>query len=239
MNKKVRTLLGCIITLAVIPAAIILWRIFGGENYFVFGLLLVIMAFVPAILHFERNVPTTRELVILAVMVAIAVAGRAAFFMTPQFKPVCAIVIVAGVCFGAENGFIVGMITALVSNFLFSQGVWTPFQMFALGLVGFFAGLLFCGKKLRKSRVALCVYGALSTFVIYGGIADISTILMLGKELNLGGILTVYTAAVPFNVIHAASTVFFLLIFGKPMTEKLDRVRYKYGIFTESPTDRG
>jgi hypothetical protein len=83
-------------------------------------------------------------MVIIAVLCGIAVAGRAAFFMLPQFKPVVAIVIIAGASLGAESGFIVGALSGFVSNFIFGQGPWTPWQMFAFGMIGFIAGLLFC-----------------------------------------------------------------------------------------------
>ena len=68
----------------------------------------------------------------------------------PQFKPVVALVIIAGVCFGGETGFLVGAVTGFVSNFFFGQGPWTPWQMFALGIVGFIGGILFKKGFLRK-----------------------------------------------------------------------------------------
>lgn len=238
MKFSPKVIISVIITLILIPAVILTGSIFGGTNYYFSAVVILLMAFIPILMHFEGRALRARELVVLASMTAIAVAGRAAFFMTPQFKPVCAVVIVAGVCFGAQNGFIVGMITALVSNFFFSQGIWTPFQMFALGLVGFFAGLIFFEKKYRKNRAILCVYGALSTFFIYGFIADISTVLALGNGFSWESAAVVYTSALPFNAIHAASTVIFLLIIGRAMIEKADRVRVKYGIFEKESADK-
>ena len=56
--------------------------------------------------------------------------------MLPQFKPVLALVIISGVAFGGETGFLVGAVTMLVSSILFSQGPWTPWQMFSMGITG-------------------------------------------------------------------------------------------------------
>lgn len=81
--------------------------------------------------------------------------------MLPQFKPVMALTIVAGVAFGGETGFLVGAMTMLASNVLFGQGPLTPWQMFAMGIIGFLAGLLFRKGLLRRNRGALCVFGAL------------------------------------------------------------------------------
>ena len=63
--------------------------------------------------------------------------------MLPQFKPVLALTIIAGVAFGGEVGFLVGAMTMLTSNMIFGQGPWTPWQMFAMGIIGFLAGVLF------------------------------------------------------------------------------------------------
>lgn len=91
----------------------------------------------PFFLIFEGRKPKARELVIIAVLCAIAIAGRAALFMLPQFKPVIAMTIISGVAFGGETGFLVGAMTMLASNVMFSQGPWTPWQMFAVGIIGF------------------------------------------------------------------------------------------------------
>lgn len=98
---------------------------------------------------------------LIAVLCALGVAGRAAFFMLPQFKPVMALTIISGVALGGETGFLVGAVTMLVSNILFSQGAWTPFQMFCMGIIGFLAGVLFRKGLLRRSR-GRCVPSARS-----------------------------------------------------------------------------
>ena len=71
------------------------------------------------------------------VLAALAAAGRILFAPIPDFKPVSAIAIIAGVAFGRKSGFMVGSLAALASNFFFGQGVWTPWQMYAWGLVGY------------------------------------------------------------------------------------------------------
>ncbi|MDR2106138.1 MAG: ECF transporter S component [Coriobacteriales bacterium] len=115
----------------------------SSPNYYLLALGVILVALVLMVVRFEGRKPRAREVVVLAVMTALAVAGRAAFFMLPQFKPVAAIVIITGVALGAESGFLVGALAAFLSNFIFGQGPWTPFQMFAFGLIGFVAGLLF------------------------------------------------------------------------------------------------
>ncbi|MEG2001334.1 MAG: ATP-binding cassette domain-containing protein, partial [Evtepia sp.] len=96
--------------------------LFGDRKYYFISLLILLEAMVPFLLRFELKKPQAREIVLLAVLCALIVAGRAAFFMVPQFKPVVALSILVGVCFGAETGFLVGAASAFLSNFFFGQG---------------------------------------------------------------------------------------------------------------------
>ena len=126
-----------------------------------------------------------REIVLLAVMTAFAVAGRVAFYWAPQFKPVCAIVILTAAAFNAEAGFITGAAAGLISNMFFGQGPWTPWQMFGFGLVGFFAGVLFGGREVKT--VPLLIYGFFSVLIIYGVLLDTGSLFMYSQEVSLQG----------------------------------------------------
>ena len=194
------------------------------------SVVIIFESMIPFLLIFEKRKPQARELVVIAVMSAIAVAGRVAFYMIPQFKPVCAIVIITAVCFGGEAGFVVGVVTGFVSNFFFGQGLFTPFQMFSFGIVGFLAGVLFQKAKLKRNKISLCIYGGFAATVIYGLIVDVSTIISTLHQITWGGILSIYIAGIPFNIIHGVATVFFLYILADPLIEKLERIKIKYGL---------
>lgn len=224
---------GVIDIAVLVLAAITVWAgfyVFDNKQYFIVGSLLVIYAMIPFFARFERRKPKAREIVILAVMVAAAVAGRAAFFMIPSFKPILAIIIISGTALGKEAGALTGAMSAMVSNFLFGQGPWTPWQMLAMSVIGYLAGLIFHKYSIRLNKYALMAFGGLATFFIYGGIVDIWTIFMMTSEPTLETVLMVYGAAVYFNLVHAAATVFFLFILAKPITGKLERVKLKYGM---------
>ena len=165
---------------------------------------------------------------LIAVLVALNVAGRAVFFMLPEFKPVVAMTILAGVAFGGETGFLVGAMTMLVSNMLFSQGPWTPWQMLGFGLVGFVGGVLFSGRRVRL--VPLLLYGFLSVFVLYGVLLDTASMLMYNAAPSWQLWLATCASGVVFNLIHACSTAVFLLVLYKPLLSKLARVKEKYGL---------
>jgi len=228
-----RTFVAMLIILLAIPFTIYLAVFHGNqrENYYATSLIIVIETMIPFFMVFEDRDPQARELVVISVLAAIAVAGRGAFFMLPQFKPVAAIVIIAGVCFGGEAGFLVGAVSGIVSNFFFGQGPWTPWQMFGFGIIGFIAGLLFKKGMLKKKKLSLCIYGGISTFLIYGFLLDTASIFMFSeKNITKAGAISVYISGIPFNMVHGISTIFFLFILSKPMIEKLDRIKIKYGL---------
>ena len=226
-----RTLAAVFMILLAIPFTIYFGMFYlGDRKYYFISLLIILETMIPFCMTFEGRHPKARELVIISVLCAIAVAGRAAFFMLPQFKPVVALVIIAGVSFGGETGFLVGAVTGFVSNFFFGQGPWTPWQMFAFGIIGFLAGILFRKGLLRKTKISLCVFGGLATIIIYGGIMNPATIIMSQDRLNFAMIKAAYISGLPFDLAHGASTVFFLWFIAEPMIEKLDRVKIKYGL---------
>ena len=92
-----------------------------NTHYYLVSVIGIFLAFGVFLLGFERRKPQARELVTLAVMSGIAVASRAAFIMIPFFKPMTGIIMITGMAFGGGAGFLVGAVSAFVSNFIFGQ----------------------------------------------------------------------------------------------------------------------
>ncbi len=202
----------------------------GDRKYYFISMLIILETMLPFVMIFESRKPQARELIVIAVLCAIAVAGRSAFFMLPQFKPVVAIVIIAGVAFGGEAGFLVGAVTGFISNMFLGQGPWTPWQMFAFGIIGFLAGVLFRKGYLRRNTIALCIFGGLAAFFIYGGIMNPAAVLMYQARPSIEMFILAYLRGIPVDLVHAGATVVFLYFIAKPMLEKLDRIKVKYGL---------
>lgn len=226
-----RTLAAAGMLLLAVPLTIYAGHaLFGDRKYYFISLLIILETMLPFALVFERRRPQARELVVMAALCGLAVAGRLAFFMLPQCKPVVALVILSGVAFGGEAGFLVGALTGFVSNLFFAQGPWTPWQMFALGLIGFLAGVLFRKGRPRRNRASLALYGGLAAFFLYGGIMNTEMVLMYQSQPTGAMFLATYLQGIPFDLIHAAATVVFLLILSETMLDKLDRIKVKYGL---------
>lgn len=226
-----RTKLASVLSLLLVPLTIFIGIVyFGKESYGVVSILVLLECMAPFALIFEGRKPKARELVLIAALCALAVAGRAALFMLPGFKPVAALVILSGVAFGGETGFLVGAMSMLTSNVLFGQGPWTPFQMFAMGLIGFLAGVSFQKGLLRAGRAPLAIFGAVSVVLVYGGIMNPASAILYQPNLSLSVLKAYYLTGFPFDLVHAAATALFLWFGAEPMLEKLERVKRKYGL---------
>ena len=224
-----RTVVATVLILLLIPLT--LWAGWTlGRNYYLVSVLVLLECMAPFFLIFEGRRPQGRELVIIAALCALSVVGRAAFFMLPEFKPVLSVAILAGVAFGGETGFLVGALSMLLSNMLFAQGPWTPWQMFAMGIAGFLAGVLFRKGLLRRSRTALAMFGAIAAIVIYGGLINAAAALLSTYTISREILITYYVSGFPVDCVHAAATFLFLWFLAEPMLEKLDRIKTKYGL---------
>lgn len=245
-SKKVW--ISAIFAVILVPAVILLSDRMGDRNYYIAGVLIIILAMIPFFAGFESCRPEARELVTIAVMCAIAVASRIVFIMLPGFKPVVAIIMITGMAFGPSAGFLTGAMGAFVSNFVFGQGPWTPWQMFAFGIAGFIFGLLSGkgpvkaeaglpsgfsgGRSLKKilQRLPVSLFGFLVIVVIVGPILDTCTLFTMTTAVSGASAATVYLAGLPVNLIHGAAvfvTLFFLTV---PIMDKLDRIKIKYGM---------
>ncbi len=190
---------------------------------------------------FEAGRPALRQIMPTATLGALAAAGRILFAPIPDFKPVSAICIIAGAVFGKHSGFMVGALAALCSNFLFGQGPWTPWQMYAWGLVGYLAGVLAQTgafeldenpakpHALTLGRVVLLCYGFLSG-LFYGFILNSWYIVAFLVPVTWQGALAAYLAGLPLDLIHSVATVIFLSVLYLPWKKKLDRIKQKFAL---------
>jgi len=233
-NISKRTKAAAAMILLLIPLTIFFGIYYlDDRKYYFISMLIILETMLPFVMIFEDRKPQPRELIIVSVLCAIGVAGRCAFFMLPHFKPVAAVVILAGIAFGGETGFLVGALIAFVSNIFCGQGPWTPWQMFGFGVIGFVAGILFKKGLLRSNKLSLAIFGGLATFFIYGGILNPASVLMFYNKPTVEMFILAYMRGIPVDLVHASSTVFFLWIMAESMLEKLDRIKIKYGLIQD------
>ena len=231
---KKSMLFSLIVIFLLIPATLFLGTRLTGRMYYLTSTLVVMVVMLPFFFAFETRRPQARELVTIAVMCALATAARVVIHI-PGFKPILGIIMVAGIAFGAEAGFLTGAVSAFASNFFFSQGPWTPWQMMAYGIGGFVAGLLFHKKRPFPGRpwlstLALSAVGFLTVMLVVGPLLDTCTVFTTGSRITWKYALAVYAAGFGYNLTHAAATAITIFLVSRPLLEKLDRLKRKYGM---------
>lgn len=223
-SDKMRSVLRLLIPFAAIPLlAFFGVTIVGEKRHLIISLAVTVFSLLLFITGFDRKKIGSRRMVIAAIMIALCVVGR----FIPFFKPITAITVISAVYLGSETGFLVGSLSAFISNFYFGQGPWTPFQMLAWGLIGFIGGCI--GGLLRKSKPLLLIYGVLSG-VAYSFIMDIWTVIGYGGEFNTDLYIAAIVTALPYTILYSVSNFIFLFFLEKPFGEKLERIKLKYGI---------
>ena len=223
-----KKMISLIIFLIAIPAMVVGGAlIFGNRQYAWISLCVAILSCVPFFIGFEKKQHDVKKLILIAAMVALAVLGRFVFAALPGFKPVTAMVVITAMYFGSEVGFLTGALSAVISNFYFGQGPWTPFQMLSWGIIGFIAGVL-C-EKLKNSKITLIIYAVISG-IAYSLLMDIWNVIWADGYFNLTRYIAAIVSAAQFTIIYAVSNIIFLLMFSKPIGKILNRVCVKYGI---------
>lgn len=212
-----------------VPATLLVGVKLPGRSFYITGTLMILELMLPFFMAFEGRKPQARELVIIAVMCAMAIAGRVAIPF-PHFKAVFAFVMLAGIVFGPEAGFMVGAITAVVSNFFYGQGAYTPWQMFGYGAGGMLAGYCFAKNRLPRDGVTMAVFGFFGVVLWVGPLLDCSSLFLMITTVNTNSVIAVFTAGFPANIANGVCTALVLLLLGKPLLDKLDRIKIKYGM---------
>lgn len=223
-NRTLRKILKIAVPFVLVPGCIVLGSfVFDEKRYAFVTAAVTALALLLFVAGFEKKKTGTRRLVLCAVMTALSVVGR----FIPYFKPVTALTVITAAYIGGEAGFFVGALSAVISNFFFGQGPWTPFQMFAWGMIGLAAGAL--GKYLREKKLLLVLYGV-GAGIVYSMVMDVWTVLWYGEGLGMDIYLSAIVTALPYTALYAVSNAVFLWLIAKPFGDKLTRVKLKYGV---------
>ena len=224
MSGNRRTYVAEVVALAAVPATLLACAALDLESSALLTLLVTGLALVLFLVSYERSRPALRQVLPAATLAAVAAAGRVLFAPVPYVKPVSAITIVAGATLGRREGFMVGALAALVSNIFFGQGPWTPWQMYAWGLVGYLSGVL----PLER-RWAPYVWGVVSA-LLYGLLLNGWYVIGFVRPLTWAGVIAGYAAGIPFDVVHGIATAGFLVVVWGPWGRSIRRVVAKYAL---------
>jgi energy-coupling factor transport system substrate-specific component len=181
---------------------------------------------------YERRRPSARLVSVIAVMAGLAALGRDAFAALPDVKPITAITLVVGYSLGPLPGFTVGAIGMLVSNFMFGQGSYTPWQMAAWGMVGLTGGALGKLSSRRLGRLPLALACA-ATALCAKEVMNLYT-WTLGATHTPAAFVLVAGTGLPFDATDTVASFLFGLAFAPELAGMLARTRMRMQV-TWSP----
>ena len=187
---------------------------------------------------YERSRPPARVVGLVAVLAALAVAGRLAFAAVPNVKPTTDIVLFAGLALGPVPGFAVGAISAIASNVFLGQGPWTVWQMAAWGGCGVGGGLLARAVGRRElGRVELAIACGLAGLA-FGAFMDLYQWTLAARQ-DLPTYVAISATSLPYNLAHAFGNVVFCLLIGPVFVRSLRRYRRRFEVVWRPPAGKG
>jgi len=187
--------------------------------------MIIVVALALQYLGFECSPVSTREIGVIAVLAALAAAGRVPFALVPSLQPTTFLVIVSGFVLGPRAGFMIGATAGLVSNFFLGQGPWTPIQMLAWGLVGAVSGIL--GMVMpHTGRLGMSIFSFVWGY-LFGWLLNIWFWACFVQPLTWQSLLATFSASLLFDTIHATGNLFFFLVFGSTAIKILKRFKRK------------
>lgn len=185
---------------------------------------LVILAIIAFFFEFEAAAVSSKEIALVAMLGAVSAVLRVPFAAIPGVQPCTYLIICTGYVFGPVAGFMVGAITALVSNFFLGQGPWTPYQMLAWGLVGVTATYL---RRFNMNTKWLVIFGIAWGYV-FGWIMNIFFWASFVYPLTLRTFIVAQLSSVWFDSFHAVGNAIFLGVFGTRTISILERFKKRF-----------
>ena len=245
-NRHTLSIVSEVVALFAMPIILAVEMMYFPDFTAVSSIILAIISVALFMLSFEAKKPSVANLVPTAVFSALGAAGRIVFAPLAYVKPVSAVAIFAGAFLGRHAGFLVGALSALLSNVFFGQGSWTPWQMYAWGLVGYLGGLLATftpahsaatghkallqGEKPHKLPPFLLMAWAFISGPFFGLVMNVYFVIGFVHPLTLESALLAFAASVPLDFTHGVATLIFLILLWLPWQTSVDRILTKYNL---------
>ncbi|MDA3847247.1 MAG: ECF transporter S component [Vallitaleaceae bacterium] len=229
MEKSIRTYVMPAIIIVIVGILTITTRLWLVEAYYMpIAFIIMLLIMVPRFIAFERSELQARETILIAIFAGLATVARIPFAGLPSIQPTSSIIILSALIFGPNTGFMVGAIAALASNVVLGQGPWTPWQMFAWGMMGYIIGQLAI-RNWVKNRISLCIWG-FTLGILYGWVMNLWFLLGFVKPITWASVLTVYGSSFYFDLMHGLSNAILIYVLYKPWHKVLGRIQLKYGL---------
>ena len=159
----------------------------------------------------------TRKLTYLALITAATIVGRTLFQSLPNIQPVTDIILFVTLYFGIQEGFLVGLLTILITNLYMGMGVWTVFQILSYGAVVLVTYIL---RRVLRNRFYLQVLHSILMGFLYGFVISLFYVLSF---MGLEKFLAYYLAGISFDFFHGVGNGVLYIILIPILTRLTDK----------------
>jgi energy-coupling factor transport system substrate-specific component len=194
------------------------------QNWALVSVILVALVIGAFFFEFEGSNIGSKEIAIVGILSTVSAVIRIPFAALPSVQPCTYLIICAGYAFGSLPGFMVGAMTALVSNLFLGQGPWTIYQMFAWGMAGVSAAYL---KRVSPGRKGLMAFGVLWGY-LFGVIVNLWFWTAFIYPLTPRTFIVSQINSLWFDTAHAVANAIFLGLLGKKTIAILERFHKKF-----------
>ncbi len=196
----------------------------------IISLLFLLLLILEFFLLFEERITGSKEVAVISILGAISAASRIPFASIPSVQPSTFIIMLTGYVFGIYAGFMVGIETALLSNFFLGQGAWTPWQMLAWGIAGIIG---YAMRGIPKKNYWIYIFMIIGFFYgyIYGIITNLWYWLAFIYPHNIQSFLLVESLSLWFDTLHGLGNVIFMDLFGEGFIKILRRYQMRFSLF--------
>ena len=191
------------------------------------SLVVVLLVIGVGLIWYERSRPPSQIVALVAVLAAMAVAGRVLLAPIPNVVATTDLVLFAGYALGPAPGFAVGAIGGLISNFWLGQGIWTPWQMVGWGMTGVAGWIVWKVTGGKAGRVRLALACGLAG-VAFGMWMNLQFLVGFGGEVTADRYLALQVRSIPFDLAHMIGNVAFALIAGPAIVSAIGRFRDRF-----------
>jgi energy-coupling factor transport system substrate-specific component len=194
------------------------------QNWGLTSVILVALTIGAFFFEFEGSAIGSKEIAIVGILSTVSAVIRIPFAAIPSVQPCTYLIICSGYVYGPLAGFMVGAMTALVSNLFLGQGPWTIYQMFAWGMAGVSASYL---KRLNPGRRQLMAFGVLWGY-LFGVVVNIWFWTSFIYPLTPRTFIVSQLNSLWFDTAHAVANAIFLGLLGKKTIAILERFHKKF-----------
>ncbi len=189
--------------------------------------LLFLFAFMAEFIFiFNDSMSGAKDIALISILGSFSAASRIPFAGIPSVQPSTFIIIMTGYTLGYGAGFMVGLETALLSNFILGQGPWTPWQMLAWGITGILGASI---RRFRggKYEGAILLGVSVISGYLFGAITNLWYWLAFISPHTLASFLMVESLSIYFDTMHAVGNFIFMDLFGPKFADIMERFKLK------------